>query len=248
MKENFSKRVQSVLKNAKEEAIRMGHSYVGSEHLLLGIIKEAHGRAYDILNSLISSIDELRMEIEEMVKSSGGTMTLGHLPLTRRAERILRTTFNEAKGFNEEVGDDIHLLLALVKETEGVASEVLTHFGIDYSVVKQRILAQQTPSSLRRSTHKPKKSATPTLDHFSRDITELARQSALDPVIGREREIARVAQILARRKKYHTILWTNWLDWYYQEQEFRSHTQTLSRQTEANRSWYALKLISRLAK
>lgn len=206
MKENFSKRVQSVLKNAKEEAIRMGHSYVGSEHLLLGIIKEAHGRAYDILNSLISSIDELRMEIEEMVKSSGGTMTLGHLPLTRRAERILRTTFNEAKGFNEEVGDDIHLLLALVKETEGVASEVLTHFGIDYSVVKQRILAQQTPSSLRRSTHKPKKSATPTLDHFSRDITELARQSALDPVIGREREIERVAQILARRKKNNPVL------------------------------------------
>ena len=209
MKENFSKRVQNILKNAKEEAIRLGHSYVGSEHLLLGILKEGSGRAFEILAGLVGDVHELQGEIEELVRSSGGTMTLGHLPLTRRAERILRTTFTEAKGFNEEVGDDIHLLLALVKETEGVASEVLTHFGIDYSTIKQKYTAQQStlPSSSRgTSSRKSKKSTTPTLDHFSRNITQLAAEGALDPVIGREKEIERVAQILARRKKNNPVL------------------------------------------
>jgi ATP-dependent Clp protease ATP-binding subunit ClpC len=134
-------------------------------------------------------------------------MTLGHLPLTRRAERILRTTFTEAKGLNEEVGNDIHLLLALVKETEGVASEVLTHFGIDYTTIKQKFAAQSSSMSPGRSgSRKPKKSATPTLDHFSRNITALALEGELDPVIGREREIERVAQILARRKKNNPVL------------------------------------------
>jgi ATP-dependent Clp protease ATP-binding subunit ClpC len=207
MKENFSKRVQNILKSAKEEALRLGHSYVGSEHLLLGILQEGGGPAYEILSSLTSDVEELRTEIEDMVRSSGGTMTLGHLPLTRRAERILRTTFTEAKSFHEEAGDDTHLLLAIAKETEGVASEVLIRFGIDYAAIKQRILAQQkTASQVRKGTHKAKKSTTPTLDHFSRDITELASESALDPVIGRENEIERVAQILARRKKNNPVL------------------------------------------
>jgi len=208
MKENFSKRVQNILKNAKEEAIRLGHSYVGSEHLLLGIIKEGRGRAYEILNAIVGSMSDLQAEIEEMVRSSGGTMILGHLPLTRRAERILRTTFTEAKNFDEEVGDDIHLLLALVKETDGVAAEVLTHYGVDHLGIKQRILAQQqaTPATRRPVRAKPKKSSTPNLDHFCRDITALALESALDPVIGRRREIERVAQILSRRKKNNPVL------------------------------------------
>lgn len=207
MKENFSKRVQNILKSAKEEALRLGHSYVGSEHLLLGLIKEGGGQAYEILTSLAGDIKELRTEIDDMVRSSGGTMTLGHLPLTRRAERILRTAFTEAKSFNEEVGDDIHLLLAIAKETEGVASEVLIHFGIDYAAIKQCIRArQQSTTRARKAGRKAKKSTTPTLDHFSRDITELAAGSVLDPVIGREREIERVAQILARRKKNNPVL------------------------------------------
>jgi len=113
MKENFSRRTQNILRSAKEEAIRLGHSYIGSEHLLLGIIKEGGGPAYEILASLAGDVQELQTEIEDMVRSSGGTMTLGHLPRTRRAERILRTAFTEAKSFNEDVGDDSHLLLAL---------------------------------------------------------------------------------------------------------------------------------------
>ena len=207
MKENFSKRVQNILRSAKEEAIRLGHSYVGSEHLLLGIIKEGGGAAYDILTSLAGDVQELRTEIEEMVRSSGGTMTLGHLPLTRRAERILRTTFTEARGFNQEVGDDTHLLLAVAKETEGVASEILVRFGIDYAAIKQRVLIHlQSSAHVKKMARKPKKSTTPTLDHFSRDITEMALSSALDPVIGRVSEIERVSQILARRKKNNPVL------------------------------------------
>ncbi len=207
MKETFSRRVQSILRNAKEEALRLGHSYIGSEHLLLGIIKEGGSPAHEILTGLASDIQELQTEIEDMVRSSGGTVTLGHLPHTRRAERILRTTFTEAKSFNEEVGDDVHLLLAIVKETEGVASEVLIRFGIDYDTIKQRVLAQrQSTSPLRKAGRKPKKSTTPTLDHFSRDITQMALDSTLDPVIGREQEIERVAQILARRKKNNPVL------------------------------------------
>ncbi|UCH62192.1 MAG: ATP-dependent Clp protease ATP-binding subunit [Fidelibacterota bacterium] len=207
MKENFSKRVQNILRNAKEEALRLGHSYIGSEHLLLGILNEGGGSAYEILTELVSDIQELQTEIEDMVRSSGGTITLGHLPHTRRAERILRTTFAEAKSFNEEVGDDVHLLLAIAKETEGVASEALIRFDIDYAAIKQHIPAQrQSATASRKAGRKPKKSTTPTLDHFSRDITLLASELALDPVIGREQEIERVAQILARRKKNNPVL------------------------------------------
>jgi len=207
MRENISRRVQNILRNAKEEALRLGHSYIGSEHLLLGILKEGGGPAHEILTGLAGDIQELQTEIEDMVRSSGGTMTLGHLPHTRRAERILRTTLTEAKSFNEELGDDVHLLLAIAKETEGVASEVLIRFGIDYAAIKQRILAQrQSTSPPRKTGRKPKKSTTPTLDHFCRDITKLASESALDPVIGREQEIERVAQILARRKKNNPVL------------------------------------------
>ena len=135
MKENFSKRVQTIMKYAKEEAIQLGHSYVGSEHLLLGILREGSGRAVGMLEELGCDLNEMRLMIEDMVKPAGGTMTLGHLPLTRRAERILRNTFTEASNHNATIADDYHLLLATLQEKEGVAFEVLTAFEIDYSSV-----------------------------------------------------------------------------------------------------------------
>ena len=135
MKENFSKGVQRVLKYAKEEAVRLGHSYVGSEHLLLGIIKDSNGKANSILTSIGCDMMEMKSMIEDMAKPSGGTMTLGHLPLTRRAERILRTTFTEAQNYNEDIADQVHLLLALAREDEGLSTEVLNAYTVDYELL-----------------------------------------------------------------------------------------------------------------
>jgi len=137
MKENFSKRVQLIMKNAKEEAIRLGHSYVGSEHLLLGLIRLNSGLSHKILDIYDCDIEDIRTMIEDLIKSSGGTMTLGHLPLTRRAERILRNAYNEAAALGASVADDEHLLLAMLKETEGIALEVLNSYHLDFSGVME---------------------------------------------------------------------------------------------------------------
>ena len=135
MKENFSKRVQLIMKHAKEEAVRLGHSYVGSEHLMLGMIRLESGLGVKIMDIYDCDLDDMRTMIEDMIKSSGGTMTLGHLPLTRRAERILRNAYNEAAALGASVADDEHLLLAMLKETEGIAFEVLNSYNLDYDGV-----------------------------------------------------------------------------------------------------------------
>jgi ATP-dependent Clp protease ATP-binding subunit ClpC len=209
MKENFSKRVQHIIKFAKEEAIRLGHSYVGSEHLLLGLLRENSGLSAKIFDIYDCDINDIQSMIEDMIKTLGNTMTLGHLPLTRRAERILRNAFNEAAGLGTTVADDEHLLLAILKESEGIAKEVLNSHNLDYDSVIDLINSE--PSEYLNEPEEPKpskstKSKTPALDHFSRDITELARSGELDPVIGREDEIQRVAQILSRRKKNNPVL------------------------------------------
>ena len=209
MKKNFSKRVQSIIKQSKEEAIRLGHSYVGSEHLLLGILKEKSGLAKKIIDVFDIDFNEMITMIEDMIKTSGGTMTLGHLPLTRRAERILRNAFSEASTRGESTADDEHLLLALLLETEGIASDILKSFSFDYDTVSDLISSDESNEPLTEQdniTEVSMKSKTPTLDHFSRDITKLARKGSLDPVIGRENEIERVAQILTRRKKNNPVL------------------------------------------
>ncbi len=218
MKENFSKRVQLIMKNAKEEAVRLGHSYVGSEHLLLGLIRLGSGLSLKIMDIYDCEIEDIRTMIEDMIKSSGGTMTLGHLPLTRRAERILRNAYNEAAALGASVADDEHLLLAMLKETEGIALEVLNSYNLDFDGVMELLNDDSDDSDdddedemdinipmIQKELSK-KKSKTPALDHFSRDITDLARKAKLDPVIGRQEEIDRVAQILSRRKKNNPVL------------------------------------------
>ena len=202
MKENFSKGVQRVLKFAKEEAVRLGHSYVGSEHILLGIIKDKAGKAANILISIGCDLQEMKVMIEDMAKPSGGTMTLGHLPLTRRAERILRTTFSEAQNYKEEVATQLHLLLALVREDEGLATEVLTAYTVDYELLSTMTSSNPSKKEIKTSN----KSKTPTLDLFSRDISKMASEGKLDPVIGRNLEVERLAQILSRRKKNNPVL------------------------------------------
>ena len=209
MKENFSKRVQNILKYAKEEAIRLGHSYVGSEHLLLGLLKENSGLSNKILDIYDCKAIDIQSMIEDMIKTSGGTMTLGHLPLTRRAERILRNAFNEATSLGSTIADDEHLLLSILKETEGIAYEVLNSQNLDYDSVLDLIQDDSVVNDDITNTKKVEKksrSKTPALDHFSRDITFLAKKGMLDPVIGRYKEIERVAQILSRRKKNNPAL------------------------------------------
>ncbi len=203
MKENFSKGVQKILKFAKEEAVRLGHSYVGSEHLLLGIIKDSKGNASSILTAIGCDLEEMKVMIEEMAKPSGGTMTLGHLPLTRRAERILRTTFSEAQTMEMDLANQSHLLLALSREDEGLATEILSAFSVDYDLLSTFITTGPAKKEKKGSN---KKSTTPTLDMFSRDISKMAQDGKLDPVIGRSLEIERVAQILSRRKKNNPVL------------------------------------------
>ncbi|HJL63093.1 MAG TPA: ATP-dependent Clp protease ATP-binding subunit [Candidatus Marinimicrobia bacterium] len=203
------------MKHAKEEAVRLGHSYVGSEHLLLGLIRLEAGLGVKILDIYDIDLADLRAMIEDMIKSSGGTMTLGHLPLTRRAERILRNAYNEAAALGASVADDEHLLLAMLKETEGIAFEVLNSYNLDYDGVLELLHDDASDDNdedddeslpIIKKEKSTKKSKTPALDHFSRDITSLARKGELDPVIGRMGEIERVAQILTRRKKNNPVL------------------------------------------
>ena len=209
MKENFSKRVQNIMKYGKEEAIRLGHSYVGSEHLLLGLLREDSGLSSKIFEIYDCDIESVRSMVEDMIKTSGGTMTLGHLPLTRRAVRILKNAFNEASSLGSSVSDDEHLLLAILKEDDGIAFEVLNSHNLDYNSVLDLIsddLDELHQEEKIKASIPKTKTKTPALDHFSRDISDLARQKKLDPVIGRKDEIERVAQILSRRKKNNPVL------------------------------------------
>ena len=144
MKEKFSKRVQSIIKQSKEEAIQLGHSYVGSEHILLGLLKIDSGFGKKIFDIYNIDIDEIISSIKNMIKTSGGTLNLGHLPLTRRAERILRNSYDEASIRGDSVSDDEHLLLAMLREPDGVASKVLKSFSLDYDTVSDLILSDES--------------------------------------------------------------------------------------------------------
>jgi len=210
MKENFSKRVQSIMRYAKEEAIRLGHSYVGSEHLLLSMIKKGTGVSFKLFEIYNCDLDEMCLMIEDLIKISNDTVTLGHLPLTRRAERILRNTYNEATKLNVTVADDEHLLLAILREPEGIAFETLNAFSINYKIIRELLVEKKEFKKNKNVTafvpEKITKQKTPALDHFSRDITFLAKKNELDPIIGRENEIERVSQILTRRKKNNPVL------------------------------------------
>ncbi len=205
MKNNFSSRVQMVIQFSREEALRLGHDYIGTEHLLLGLIREGEGIAVEILRNLGCDLDEIKRSIEDSVKSSGDTMTIGNIPFTKRAEKILKMAYVEAEKYKSDIIGTEHLLLALVKEKDGVAAQVLMSYDVTYDTVREELenILRGAPSN-RESN--PQKSKTPALDHFGRDLTELARKGELDPIIGRDNEIQRVAQILSRRKKNNPVL------------------------------------------
>jgi len=205
MNEMFTELARKAIEYARDEAARLRHDYIGTEHLLLGLIKLGEGRAAEIVGNLGIELGDLKMSVEEVVQPSGGTMTMGQLPLTARAKKTLEVSGQEARALKSKDIDTEHILLALLKDEEGVAAQVLSMYEIDYKEVYEELKNIQSgkPSSFKK---KRKKSRTPALDHFGRDLTELARRGVLDPIIGRQDEIERVSQILSRRKKNNPVL------------------------------------------
>ena len=207
MKKNFSKKLQTILKHAKEDAIRLGHCYVGSEHLLIGLLKIKSGISSKIFELYDFDIKSVVKIIEDLISTAESTMALGHLPLSMRAERVLKNAYLEASSRNQNIADDEHLLLAMLREKEGVVYEVLSSFNLDFDTVSELVDGEAIDDEESYDADEYKtQEKTPTLDHFSRDITALALKGKLDPVIGREKEIERVAQVLARRKKKNPVL------------------------------------------
>jgi len=237
MDDNFSPRVKDVIAFSKEEALRLGHNFIGTEHLMLGILRDGGGKAIAILNSIEINLEELRRKVEILNPASiDDTQTLNdkkNLHLTRQAERALKTTFLEAKLFQSELINTVHLLLCILRNENDPTTKLLSQLNVDYDIVKEQfklMLAndsdsyEELPSSSfpdekendgeskenpfipTSETKTNKKSKTPVLDNFGRDITSLAEQEKLDPVVGREKEIERVSQILSRRKKNNPLL------------------------------------------
>ena len=207
MKKNFSKNLQTILKYAKENALRLGHSYVGSEHLLIGLLKIKSSISSKIFELYDINIKSVIKMIEDLISTTDSTIALGHLPLSMRAERVLKNAYLEASSRNHHVADDEHLLLAMLREKEGAIYEVLSSFNLDFDTVSELVDGENTDGENNYEIGEySTEEKTPTLDHFSRDITSLAAKGKLDPVIGREKEIERVAQVLARRKKNNPVL------------------------------------------
>ena len=234
MEAKFSNRVKEVISLSREEALRLGHDYIGTEHLLLGMIREGEGVAIGLLKKLGVSLDELRNSVEQATKgtTTSNVKNLANIPLTRQSEKVLKITYLEAKIFKSHLIGTEHLLLSILRDEDNLATQILDKFEVGYDVVKEMLEYQTenpmaesdtddpdddggkmfgagaTPGSGRgeSSAKGGEKTKTPVLDNFGRDLTKLAEEDKMDPIVGREKEIERVAQILSRRKKNNPIL------------------------------------------
>ena len=232
MEAKFSNRVKEVISLSREEALRLGHDYIGTEHLILGMIREGEGVAVSLLKKLGVSLDELRTSIERATKGSAtsNVKNLANIPLTRQSEKVLKITYLEAKIFKSQLIGTEHLLLSILRDEDNIGTQILDKFDVAYDVVKEmleyqtenpmgssdtdepdedssRLFGGDSPSSGKEAGQKgSEKSRTPVLDNFGRDLTKFAEADKLDPIVGREKEIERVAQILSRRKKNNPIL------------------------------------------
>ena len=204
----FTERARKVILLAKEEAKRFNHDYIGTEHLLLGLIREGEGVAAAVLASLGLSSDQIRFEVEKLVKPGPATIVSGDIPFTPKAKKVIELAMEEARQLGHNYIGTEHLLLGLVKEGEGVASLVLMNLGLDMDKVRNEVMGLLGSSipGYGSPTQKGKKNKTPALDSFGRDLTKLAKDGKLDPVIGRKNEVERVMQILARRTKNNPVL------------------------------------------
>lgn len=232
MDAKFSPRVKDVISFSREEALRLGHEYIGTEHLLLGIIREGEGTAIKILGSLGVDVQDLRKEIESATHTgkSPKKSNLGNIPLIKQAEKALKITYLEAKVFKSPTIGTEHLLLAILKDDDNVVTRSMKKMGVDYETVREEVEGMVGETDVNPEARhsqsadddedgdnfgagggqirKPvdPKSKTPVLDNFGRDLTKAAEDGKLDPVVGREKEIERVSQILSRRKKNNPIL------------------------------------------
>ncbi len=219
MEYKFSKDVQDVIKFSREEAFRLGNEFIGTEHLLLGIIKLGKGNAVQIITNLGVSLINLKKSIEEAISSGNYTITIGELPLTKQAEKVLKRTQIEVKVFRKSIIDTEHLLLGILRDEDNIAANILRSFNVTYESARNELNklygmreaenfyeGEERGKAFSKQASKTEKSRTPVLDNFGRDLTKLAMEGKLDPVIGREKEIERVTQILSRRKKNNPVL------------------------------------------
>ncbi len=222
MEGNFSNRVNDVIKLSREEAIRLGHDYIGTEHILLGIIREGEGIAIKILKNLGADLYKIKKNVEDSVSKPATPANVGNIPLTKQAEKVLKITYLEAKLYKSDVIGTEHLLLSLLREEENIGAQILAQFSVNYDSVRRELdnILSGRPSNPynkkepRQATTgtanaKPGKKdiiKTPVLDNFGKDMTKLAQEDKLDPVIGRHKEIERLAQVLSRRKKNNPVL------------------------------------------
>jgi ATP-dependent Clp protease ATP-binding subunit ClpC len=211
MYERFTDRARKVMQLANQEAQRFNHEYIGTEHILLGLVKEGSGVAANVLKNLDIDLRKIRLEVEKIVQSGPDMVTMGKLPQTPRAKKVIEYSIEEARNLNHNYVGTEHLLLGLLREQEGVAAQVLMNLGLKLEDVREEVLnllghnMESGESGGERQANKGK-SKTPALDSFGRDLTELARQGKLDPVIGRQNEIERVIQVLSRRTKNNPVL------------------------------------------
>ena len=222
MYERFTDRARKVMQLANQEAQRFNHEYIGTEHILLGLIKEGSGVAANVLKNLDVDLRKIRLEVEKLVQSGPDMVTMGKLPQTPRAKKVIEYSMEEARNLNHNYVGTEHVLLGLLREQEGVAAQVLMNLGLKLEEVREEVLnllghgletgevvergGGERGSGPKSGGGKSGKSKTPALDSFGRDLTELAEQKKLDPVIGREREIERAIQILCRRTKNNPVL------------------------------------------
>jgi ATP-dependent Clp protease ATP-binding subunit ClpC len=233
MDSNFSPKVKEIISYSREEALRLGNEFISTEHLLLGMIREGEGTAIKVLINMNVSLHDLRYELEQAIRGKGDKKleNVNSLPLTKQAEKVIRVTVLEAKALKSTIVESEHLILSILRNKENVAAQILNQFGVDYDSYKNELTGAGNSNSNdnpyptndgnfgdndddeRREYAQSKKPAatnskskTPVLDNFGRDITKLAENNSLDPIVGREKEIERVSQILSRRKKNNPIL------------------------------------------
>jgi ATP-dependent Clp protease ATP-binding subunit ClpC len=206
----FTERARKVLLLAKEQARRFNHDYIGTEHMLLALVSEQEGVAAAVLQNLGSDLMTIKQEIEKLLHPGGQTQVLGELPFTPRAKKVLELAAEEARSMGHNYIGTEHLLLGLLREQEGIASQVLLGLGLDINAVRKAILellgGEFSSGTGPAAPAQPTSKKTPALDSFGRDLTSLAQKNMLDPVIGRKNEIERVIQVLSRRTKNNPVL------------------------------------------